>query len=257
MPRKPRRESGTGIYHVVSRGLDKESIFRTKEEKDRMWKNIWENVKKYRIKIYAYCIMSNHLHLLVKVDLKNLSLFMAKILAAYAQYYNYKHNRIGYVFQERFRSQCIESEAYFWNCIRYIHLNPVKAKMCKNPANYPYSSLTEYMDVKEKKLLDSESYELLRSRFYSRREFEKFHRSSCGDFFIDIQEEEFQERKAIAEEILGRMETELELSAGEILDYVKARNLFEKEMKKTFGISKKKVQQIRNIIKMELTQKKN
>ena len=109
--------------------------------------------------------------------------------------------------------------------------------------------------MKEKKLLDSESYELLRSRFYSRREFEKFHRSSCGDFFIDIQEEEFQERKAIAEEILGRMETELELSAGEILDYVKARNLFEEEMKRHLVFQKEGTANP-EYNKMELTQKK-
>lgn len=257
MPRRPRQESGTGFYHIVSRGLDKESIFQTKEEKDRMWKIIWENVKKYPIKMYAYCIMSNHLHLLVKADLKELSLFMAKILAAYAHYYNYKHDRTGYVFQGRFRSQCIDSEAYFWNCLRYIHLNPVKASLCKKPENYLYSSMAEYIDVKSRKLLAAESYKMLQSRFYDRKEFEKFHRSSCGDFFIDILEEEFMERKAIAQEILGRMHTELEVSEKEILDYIKTRDMFEKELKETFGISKKKVQKIREIIKMELGKKED
>ncbi len=257
MPRRPRQESGTGFYHIVSRGLDKEPVFQTKEEKDRMWKIIRENLKKYRIKMYAYCIMSNHLHLLVKADLKELSLFMAKILAAYAHYYNHKHDRTGYVFQGRFRSQCIESEAYFWNCLRYIHLNPVKANLCKNPVNYLHSSMAEYIDVKSRKLLDSESYKLLKSRFYDRKEFEKFHRSSNGDFFIDILEEEFLERKAIAKEILERMHMEMEVSEKEILDYIKTRDLFEKELKEMFGISKKKVQKIREAIKMELGRKKD
>ena len=93
MPRKARQKSGTGFYHVIARGLDKEAVFQTGAEKRRMREIIRENLEKYQVSVYAYCLMSNHIHLLVKADLKNLSLFMAKILAKYAHYYNYKHHR--------------------------------------------------------------------------------------------------------------------------------------------------------------------
>ena len=255
MPRKARQKSGTGFYHVIARGLDKEPVFQTGAEKRRMREIIRENLEKYQVSVYAYCLMSNHIHLLVKADLKNLSLFMAKILAKYAHYYNYKHHRTGYVFQGRFRSQCIESEAYFWNCLRYVHLNPVKANLCKRPASYPYSSMTEYMDVKKQLLLDAKGREMFRSRFYRWKEFEEFHRASCGDFFIDIREEEFAQRKAIAEEILRQLQEEKGLSAEEILDQVEMRDFFEKNLRETFGISKDKIRKIREAIEGELIRK--
>ena len=255
MPRKARQESGTGFYHVIARGLDKESVFQAGAEKRRMREIIGENLEKYQVSVYAYCLMSNHIHLLVKADLKNLSLFMAKILAKYAHYYNYKHHRTGYVFQGRFRSQCIESEAYFWNCLRYVHLNPVKAKLCKRPASYPYSSMAEYMDVKKQLLLDTKSREMFRSRFYRWKEFEEFHRASCGDFFIDIREEEFAQRKAIAEEILRQLQEEKGLSAEEILDQVEMRDFFEKTLRERFGVSKDKIRKIRETIERELVRK--
>ena len=103
-----------------------------------------EYKEKYDVQIYAYCIMSNHFHLLIKADLEELASFMAKILAIYAIYYNKIHQRIGYVFEGRYKSQCIEDTNYFWNCFRYIHRNPVKAGIVKNEMQYKYSSFNEY-----------------------------------------------------------------------------------------------------------------
>ena len=71
---------------------------------------------------------------------------MSKVLAKYAQYYNYKNNRNGHVFQNRFGSECIESERYFWNCLKYIHMNPVKACMVSGLMDYKYSSIKDYMN---------------------------------------------------------------------------------------------------------------
>ena len=112
MAREARKESSTKIYHIVNRGIERRSIFAEKRERTRMINIIRENWKKYQVNFYAYCIMPNHFHMLVQADLKALALFIAVISARYALYYNYKHQRSGYVFQNRYRSQCVENEAY-------------------------------------------------------------------------------------------------------------------------------------------------
>ena len=130
----------------MTRGLNKMPVFKQQREKTRMINLIRENLPKYEVAIYAYCIMPNHFHLLIKADLKELASFMAKILADFAKYYNFKHQRIGYVFQDRYKSQCIEKESYFWNCMRYIHLNPLNEKDFKELINYKYCSVKESRD---------------------------------------------------------------------------------------------------------------
>ena len=102
--------------------------------------------------------MPNHFHLLIKASLSDLSAFMAVISSKYASYYNYKHKRSGVVFQNRFQSQCIEDANYFWNCLRYIHLNPVKAKLCKDPRSYKYGSMNELCKIRKKEILDENVY---------------------------------------------------------------------------------------------------
>ena len=146
LPLKRRQKSGTDLYHVIAKGINKERTFNQSREKTYLKKIIKKSQKKYEnVEIYAYCIMSNHIHLILKAEFPELSLFMAAVLAEYANYYNYKHHRNGHVFQNRFVSECIETERYFWNCLRYIHLNPVKARVVKEAARYQYSSMMEYM----------------------------------------------------------------------------------------------------------------
>ncbi len=104
MARKPRQKSISGVYHVVNRGLEKKAVFAQNRERTRMENLVRENYEKYQVEVYAYCIMPNHFHLLLKAELDVLASFMAVISAEYAFYYNYKHNCTGVVFQNRFRS---------------------------------------------------------------------------------------------------------------------------------------------------------
>ena len=101
------------------------------------------------VEIYAYCIMSNHLHLLLHGPLKEISEYMKAVQTAYALYYNRKMERNGHVFQNRFKSFPIESEEYLWQCFYYIHLNPVKAKITGKMNRYQYSSAQEYIYEKK------------------------------------------------------------------------------------------------------------
>ena len=150
MPRTARIRSSTDMYHVIARGINKESIFKQKREKNNFIRLLLKHLKDRDIEIYAYVIMSTHFHILIHVDLKLLSNYLAIVLAEFAEYYNYKHNRNGHVFQGRFKSECVETEQYFWNCLRYIHMNPVNANLVNDPLNYDFSSLKEYETEKSK-----------------------------------------------------------------------------------------------------------
>lgn len=158
MPRKRRKESSTGFYHVIARGINKELIFNQTREKVYLKKILKEFLSEHSVEIYAYCIMSNHVHLIIKSEIQELSIYMAKCLAKYAEYYNYKHKRNGHVFQNRFKSECIETSKYYWNCLRYIHLNPLKANQVKSITNYKYSSILEYKK-KDPQLIDKNALE--------------------------------------------------------------------------------------------------
>ena len=100
--------------------------------------------EKFEVKIYAYCIMSNHVHILAKVEFKALSLFIQETNSNYAVYYNCKYQKSGHVFQGRFFSSCVETEGYLLSCVRYIHNNPVKAGLTSDVRAYLFSSAVYY-----------------------------------------------------------------------------------------------------------------
>lgn len=255
MPRKPRQESSTELYHVTSRGLNKSAIFAQNRERSRFLNIIMEFLNEYNIMIFAYCIMSNHFHILIKAPIEELSAFMANILAVYAIYYNQKHHRIGYVFDGRFRSQCIEDESYFFNCLRYIHLNPVKANICHSIEKYRYSSFQEYISPTPSGIINSKGFEIIKNRFESLEHFKEFHTLSTDKVFIDLPEDELMQRKAIASNLLDNMQDNLNIPAIDILDYIRTRNLYDEMIKNFFHISMKQAQTIRQLIKEELEQK--
>ncbi len=148
MPRIARYLMDSSYFHVMSQGINKEFIF--KDDKDIMvYKRLIKKYKRELVKIIAYCVMNNHVHILIYADeINNLTKFMHKINTIYAMYYNQKYKRVGYVFRDRYRSEIIESQYYLKQCIDYIHLNPVKAKLCEKPEDYEYSSYNEYIKNK-------------------------------------------------------------------------------------------------------------
>lgn len=251
MPRKPREESRTKIYHVMSRGLNKLAIFNQSRERTRLINLIRENLSKYDVAIYAYCIMPNHFHLLIKADLEELASFMAKILAAFAKYYNFKHNRIGYVFQDRFKSQCVEDEKYFWNCLRYIHMNPAKTGKIEEIFQYEHSSMKEFYYEKQD-ILSEEIFKWSNEKFANIQEFLEFHEKGSWDVFADVSEDMMKNNCRIAREILSQCERKYRLAGVEILDYVATRGEYEKRLKEILKIPQWEVKKIEEIIRKEL-----
>jgi REP element-mobilizing transposase RayT len=149
MPRYARKKSGTGVYHVILRGINRQNLF--KDELDcRKFLDTLERYKNgSRCKIYGYCLMGNHVHLLIKGDLEDVSQFIKRVATSYAWWFNFKYEHSGHVFQDRFKSECVEDDRYLLAVIRYIHQNPVKAGLEKKPDQYKWSSCRVYYGGKE------------------------------------------------------------------------------------------------------------
>jgi len=145
MPRAARKKSASGIYHIMLRGINRQQIFEDEEDRQTFLDTL-ENYKDLcGYKIYAYCLMGNHIHLLLKQGKEDLTLVFKRIAGSYVYWYNWKYHRCGHLFQDRFKSEPVEDDSYFLTVLRYIHQNPVKARICKLPEDYPHSSIREYL----------------------------------------------------------------------------------------------------------------
>lgn len=147
MPRKSRKVLEGKICHHIVQGINKENIFKETEDKKKYLNLIKKYYIDYEIDVICYCIMDNHAHLILySENIKNLSDFMKKVNLIYAFYYNKKHNRVGYVFRDRFKSILILDRKQLYTCIKYIHMNPVKANIVKKECEYKYSSYNDYLN---------------------------------------------------------------------------------------------------------------
>lgn len=145
MPRKARLKSNVSIYHVMLRGINQQQIFFDDEDNQKFV----ELLNKYKavsgFTLYAYCLMGNHVHLLIRVNNEPLEQIIKRLGGAYALWYNMKYERTGHLFQDRFRSEAIEDRVYFLTVLRYIIWNPKKAGLCVYIDEYRYSSGREYL----------------------------------------------------------------------------------------------------------------
>ncbi len=144
MPRSPRLHAPNLVYHIYARGNNREAIFFEKGNYERFLLNL----EKYRIplqyKIFAYCLLRNHFHLLLQVGNTSISKIMQIVMTAYTMYINKKYEHVGHIFQGRFQSIIVDKNTYFLQVFRYIHLNSVKAGLALNPQDYPWSSYSRY-----------------------------------------------------------------------------------------------------------------
>lgn len=153
MSRRAREVSGTGIYHVMMRGINRQNIFEDDEDYSRFVELLYQMVcpvddngkpMPSRCTFYAYCLMTNHVHLLIREASESLSVVIKRIGVSYAQYYNKKYIHFGHLFQDRFKSEPVNDNAYFFTLIRYIHQNPMAAGLTDDVASYHWSSWNEY-----------------------------------------------------------------------------------------------------------------
>ena len=150
MPKRFTNQTEATFFHVLVQGINKEYIFNSFKEMKEYKKLIFLLSQKYNVKIIAYCIMNNHVHMLINTPkVESLSLFMHRVNTIYAKYYNCNHNRVGYVFRNRFKSEEICTHEYLLNCINYIHKNPVKAGLCAKEEDYVFSSYKDFASKRE------------------------------------------------------------------------------------------------------------
>lgn len=144
MPRCARVKSESGFYHVIAKGSGGQNLFEGVYDYRAFLELLAKACEKGGVRVIAYCLMSNHVHLLLEDVEGHLGEVMKSVLTGYAQRFNKLGDRVGHVFQQRFKSQPIEDEGYLLRAIRYIHNNPAKAGIC--PAkDYPWSSYREYV----------------------------------------------------------------------------------------------------------------
>ena len=156
MPRKPRVEIPGGLYHVMSRGNNRRKIFRSHDDYLKFTRIVAEQKCKLSFYLYAYCLMPNHFHLLIEMQDDPVSHIMQRVLTTYSRYHNRKYKKSGHLFQARYKSILCESDKYLGELVRYIHLNPVRAKMVKRPEEYEYSGHRAYIGVDKSGLVDTE-----------------------------------------------------------------------------------------------------
>ena len=145
MPRRPRRMSESGYMHVIVRGVGKQILFEDNMDFEHFLKRLKQYSLETEVRICAYCLMENHVHLLVHCELTSLALLMKKIGVSYSGYYNKKYDRVGHLFQDRYLSEPVETERYLVAVFRYILQNPQKAGICK-ASDYNWNSYRFYED---------------------------------------------------------------------------------------------------------------
>ena len=241
MPRAARQFSKTGFYHIMMRGINRERIFEKEAAKKEILHILAVKVRETDVGIYAYCVMDNHIHLVLKSEPQELAVFMKKLNGSFAMYYNREQRRVGHVFQDRYKSERIEDEEYFWGVIRYIHLNPAKAHLVKNAEDYQWSSMKDFL-LGKSDVLAKEALALKQDNFKDNRSFLDMHKQEDLHIYLEVKEEldemkkaagsqlienilvehgittvmELREQEEALENLLGRLARELKLSYQEI-----------------------------------------
>ena len=156
MARKARIHYPGAFYHVMCRGNQGQRIF--KDDRDRKYyiSLLKESPKRFGYKLYAHVLMSNHVHLLVGIGRIPLSKVMQNILFRYTRYWNKRYRKVGHLFQGRYKAILCDKEAYLLELVRYVHLNPVRAKLVKYPERYPWSSHRAYLNGEGEGWIDVE-----------------------------------------------------------------------------------------------------
>jgi putative transposase len=139
VPRPP-REQAPGVYHATSRGNRGQLVFATDADRLRFMALLETICAKTGWTIHAYCLMPNHYHLVVEIDLPTLSDGLQQLNGVYAQIFNRRHRFVGHLFQGRFHSVRVETNPHLLELARYLPLNPVRARLCDEPADWPWSS---------------------------------------------------------------------------------------------------------------------
>jgi len=140
MSRPLRLQYSGALYHVMARGNAQLPIFHDDHDRIRLLDVLATVGARHDWQVLAYCLMNNHYHLVLETPTPSLARGMRDVNGRYAQWFNWRHRRVGHVFQGRYRSILVDGDAYFQELLRYVALNPVRARLCRSPSEWPWSS---------------------------------------------------------------------------------------------------------------------
>jgi len=178
MARRPRVFAPQVLYHVIVRGNHRRATFRTPADYQAYLERLARYLSQCQVRLWAYCLMPNHVHLLAETGNQPLSTFMQRLQQSYTQYFNRTHRKVGHLFQGRYKAIICDKEAYLLSLIRYLHLNPVRAKLVTEPDDYLYSGHRTYLDGRATGVLDPAPG---LAALGGRRGYRKFVREGMGE----------------------------------------------------------------------------
>lgn len=141
MPRTARITLENACYHIITRGNQKQLVFSDSRDYEEYLSILTKYKKRYKFKLYCFCLMPNHIHLIIQVaDPDDLNKIMCGLNLSYTLYFNDRYRKVGHLWQDRFKSKVIEKGAYLLECINYIETNPIRASLVSKLSQYPWNS---------------------------------------------------------------------------------------------------------------------
>jgi len=199
MARKPRIEFEGALYHVISRGNQRQQIFKITEDYERYLKILGDYKARYDFVLYAYVLMGNHVHLLIETKAVPLSKILQGVNQSYTMYFNRRYATVGHLFQGRYKAMLCDKDSYLLSLVKYIHMNPVRAGRAKSPEAYLWSSHGSYIGQgRGRGIVDSEL--VLRIFSEDRRKARRAYREYMGQKGILRREEVYA---TVDQRILG------------------------------------------------------
>lgn len=257
MPRTQRAKAEFTTYHIIQRGNERKNIFSCDADKFRFLDILAKTREKYNFLLYCYCLMNNHIHLLVNDNGNDISKLMKSINVSYVSYFNRVYERCGHLFQDRFRSEIVDNDPYLLQVSRYIHNNPVKAGIVARPGEYRWSSYNAYVGkptsinrlLETNKILGLFSDQKNRAVMEYFRFMEKEEDNLEEIIFLDIEEEpstgqinnDFINGYTEAKQRLERILIERKLSMDELMLDKKTRDELIKSLRKNSSLSLREI----------------
>lgn len=201
MARQARKISETDFYHVIMRGNNKAYIFDKKRYKQYFFEYLSQVILEELAELVAWCIMDNHVHLVIKCQEEKIGLIFKRINTKYAMYYHRETKTVGHVFESRYKSEVVESDESLLNVIRYVHNNPVKAKMVEEPDLWQWSSYSTYLNRPQNSVMTL-TWALFGK---SSDQFMKFHQQEDYNEYLEIKEDRDFLRETRAQEAISEI----------------------------------------------------
>ena len=201
MARKPRVHYTGALYHVIVRGNGGQAIFVDEKDRTRFYFLVQEGVERFAHRIHAFCLMTNHVHFAIQVDEVSLSRILQNLSFRYTRWVNWRQGRSGHLFQGRYKAVLVDVDAYLQELTRYIHLNPVRAGVVKEPEDYSWSGHRAYLGLETIPWLTTDWIlsQFSRRLSVARRAYEKFVLEGKGE----RRQEEYHTGSALDSRILG------------------------------------------------------